>query len=116
MPVAPVGFEMRAFGPFVPGINEDHAMIGRLGLHPRDRFAKPAPIGLRRGIMKDECTVAGARRVVPCGEDGFVATVGCRVRFREDLRGLLVVVNAKVWFSLDRNAIEQAQPIPARLE
>jgi SAM-dependent methyltransferase len=71
-----VGFEIGAFGPFVPGIDEHEAAVGRQ--RPLGGFAsggKPSRIGLRRRSVKDVSRARPARLVVPVRHDAWKQVV-----------------------------------------
>src|SRR5215472_8674757 len=59
-----IGFEIGAFGPLIPRVDDDHAVAALLALM-ENRATKPAPKIGRRGTVENKGTRAPARRIVP---------------------------------------------------
>ena len=62
-----VGLEMRAFRPFVPGVDEDQPLLRVFDMRDRvpDRVFEPAAIERRRAVHEDRSAGLAPRRVVP---------------------------------------------------
>ena len=67
--VARIGFEVCAFGPFVPGVDENKLPVGRIvGLRPVDETGEPLAVGLGGLEIDGGVGVGFAGGVVPGGE------------------------------------------------
>src|SRR5262249_30386487 len=52
---AAVGFEMAAFGPFIPGVDEDKSLLaGEVFSRPSNGFLQPVLIICRRAVQSDK--------------------------------------------------------------
>src|SRR6185312_11808399 len=95
VPVKAVRLEMAAHAPFVPGIDE-HERLWRAACYgPIDGLAEPPLVRLRGGAVKDRGIAPPSGRVVPAGEDSFVAEVRYRRWIGQDRPRLLVVVDVE---------------------
>ena len=66
--VTSIGLEVRGLRPFIPRIDEDEPLAGRMVAHgSRDRLAQPMLVDLRRRVNERERVVLPARRIVPTG-------------------------------------------------
>src|SRR5438034_2664151 len=71
-PVAPVGLEVVSLRPFVPGIQEDEAIVEGPAGGRSDCAAQRLLEGFRRRVYEHNTVLAAPRRVVPTHEHGPV--------------------------------------------
>ena len=68
--MAAIRLEIGAFGPFVPRVDEHHALAAhRMPVRIADRFGQPLPIARRRGVVERVAGAGFPRLVVPARED-----------------------------------------------
>lgn len=72
------GFEVVAFGPFVPGVDEDDAIAVGVGEFALGDGGEPVLIEFGGGVLKDGGVAAfAAGGIVPGGGDAGESLVGC---------------------------------------
>ena len=94
MPKLPVGLEIVALRPFVPGFDEDKAILGRTVGDRGEGVAHVAAKCLGRGPVEHDALWARAGRVVPAGDDRGVAALSQPGLGFEEQDGVLVEVHA----------------------
>ena len=97
-----VGLEMRALGPFVPGVDEHELPLGGLlPLHPLDRAPQPAAVELGRGVCPDGGPLHPPGGVVPARHQAAEERVGLGGPGQRVAHRLAVVEHAAAKLRID---------------
>ena len=89
-----IGLEVIAFGPFVPGLDEDEIFFGGSMGDGMESFLEVRGEEFGGGAMEDRAGSAGAGGVIPTWDDGGVATEGDGFWGMEEEDGVAIEVNA----------------------
>ena len=89
-----IGLEVIAFGPFVPGLDEDEIFFGGTMGNGMESFLEVSGEEFGGGAMENRAGSASAGGVIPTWDDGGVAALGEGERGGEEEEGVAIEVNA----------------------